>query len=267
MADGHPPWPAPSAPPAVGGSRPTLSASGERVARKDGGVPDAPIARVLVVDDEPALREAIGLTLRYEGYEVDEVGAGRAALDAVERFRPDLVVLDVMLPDLDGFEVTRRLRDSGSRVPVVFLTAKDTVEDRVTGLRLGGDDYLTKPFSLEELVARVQAVLRRVGVGQGNRRLVFHDLELDDDSHEVWRAGRPVSLTATEFKLLRLLLQNPRRVLSKLQIMEHVWAYDFGGDGNIVEAYVSSLRKKIDNVDPPLIHTVRGAGYVLRLPS
>jgi two-component system, OmpR family, response regulator len=223
-------------------------------------------ARVLVVDDEPAIREAVSMTLRYEGYEIAEAAAGREALAQVEAFRPDLVVLDVMMPDLDGFEVTRRLRDAGNRVPVVFLTAKDGVEDRVGGLKLGADDYLTKPFSLEELVARVQAVLRRSGLDQ-SERLVFHDLEMDDVSHEVTRAGKVVQLTPTEYKVLKMFLQNPRRVLSKLQIMEHVWDYDFGGDGNIVEAFVSALRKKIDNVDPSLIHTVRGAGYVLRLPS
>jgi two-component system, OmpR family, response regulator len=223
-------------------------------------------ARVLVVDDEPAIREAVTMTLRYEGYEIAEAAAGRDALAQVEAFRPDLVVLDVMMPDLDGFEVTRRLRDAGNRVPVVFLTAKDGVEDRVGGLKLGADDYLTKPFSLEELVARVQAVLRRSGLDQ-SERLVFHDLEMDDVSHEVTRAGKVVQLTPTEYKVLKMFLQNPRRVLSKLQIMEHVWDYDFGGDGNIVEAFVSALRKKIDNVEPNLIHTVRGAGYVLRLPS
>jgi two-component system, OmpR family, response regulator len=221
---------------------------------------------VLVVDDEPSIREAVAMTLRYEGFDIAEAAAGREALAQVDAFRPDLVVLDVMMPDLDGFEVTRRLRDAGNRVPVIFLTAKDAIEDRVGGLRLGADDYLTKPFSLEELVARVQAVLRRAGL-DASERLVFADLEMDDASHEVWRAGKPVQLTTTEYKVLKMFLQNPRRVLSKLQIMEHVWDYDFGGDGNIVEAYVSSLRKKVDQVEPNLIHTVRGAGYVLRLPS
>jgi two-component system, OmpR family, response regulator len=224
-------------------------------------------AKVLVVDDEPAIRQAVSLALRYEGFDVAEAANGREALAAVERQRPALVVLDIMLPDYDGFEVTRRLRDSGVNVPVVFLTAKDATEDKVQGLALGGDDYLTKPFSLEELVARVQAVLRRTGMQQRSSRLVFHDLEMDEDTHEVWRAGAPVNLTATEFRLLRLFLLNPRRVLSKMQILEHVWDYDFGGDGNIVETYVSYLRKKVDTVDPPLLHTVRGAGYVLRLPS
>lgn len=231
------------------------------------GQDGAVATKILVVDDEPAIRQAVAMALRYEGFEVDEAGTGREALAAVERGRPTLVVLDVMLPDYDGFEVTRRLRDSGERVPVIFLTAKDATEDKVTGLGLGGDDYLTKPFSLEELVARVQAVLRRSGLTQQSARLSFADLEMDEDTHEVWRAGKPVSLTATEFRLLRLFLLNPRRVLSKMQILEHVWDYDFGGDANIVETYVSYLRKKIDQVDPPLIHTVRGAGYVLRLPS
>lgn len=224
-------------------------------------------ARVLVVDDEAAIRQAVALALRYEGFDVTEAANGREALAAVERQRPALVVLDVMMPDYDGFEVMRRLRDSGVTVPVVFLTAKDATEDKVQGLALGGDDYLTKPFSLEELVARVQAVLRRSGMQQKPARLAFHDLEMDEDTHEVWRAGVPVNLTATEFRLLRLLLMNPRRVLSKMQILEHVWDYDFGGDGNIVETYVSYLRKKIDTVEPQLLHTVRGAGYVLRLPS
>ena len=179
-------------------------------------------------------------------------------------FRPDLVVLDVMLPDLDGFEVCRRLRADGIRVPVVFLTARDATEDKVRGLTLGGDDYVTKPFSLEELVARVRSVLRRAGHGDGrSSRLEFADLELDEDTHEVRRSGGLVELSPTEFKLLRYLMLNPNRVLSKAQILDHVWEYDFGGDANVVETYISYLRKKLDRVGPPLIHTVRGVGYRL----
>jgi len=223
---------------------------------------------VLVVDDEASLRELVSAALGYEGFVVTSAATGREALAAASASRPDLMVLDVMLPDLDGFEVTRRLRAEGVRVPVVFLTARDGTEDKVTGLTLGGDDYVTKPFSLEELVARVRAVLRRSGAaGAGQSRLRFADLELDDDTHEVWRAGVAVILTATEFKLLRYFLLNPRRVLSKTQLLEHVWDYDFGGDANVVETYVSYLRKKLDTVEPHLLHTVRGAGYSLRLPS
>src|SRR5437868_1258684 len=226
-----------------------------------------PATRVLVVDDEQYIRDLVGTSLRYEGFVVDEACMGRAALAAATSFRPDLIVLDVMLPDLDGLEVTRRLRTDGVRVPVLFLTARDATEDKVTGLTVGGDDYVTKPFSLEELVARIRAVLRRTGAGVDvPGRLEFADLAMDEDTYEVWRHGTPIELTATEFNLLRFLLTNARRVLSKTQILDHVWSYDFGGDGNIVETYVSYLRKKIDRFEPPLIHTVRRVGYTLRLP-
>ena len=225
--------------------------------------------RVLVVDDENYITDLVSTALRYVGFDVQTAATGRDALAVADRFRPDLVVLDVMLPDYDGFEVTRRLRADGVRVPIVFLTARDATEDKVNGLTIGGDDYVTKPFSLEELVARVRAVLRRTqgdGDDEGSR-LTFADLVLDEDTHEVWRDGEPLVLTATEFKLLRYLMLNARRVLSKAQILDHVWAYDFGGDGNVVETYISYLRKKVDRVAPRLIHTVRGVGYTLRLPS
>jgi two-component system OmpR family response regulator len=223
--------------------------------------------RVLVVDDEPAIRELVTTVLRYEGFDVATAETGREALNAVEQHRPHLVVLDVMLPDLDGFAVQQRLTASGRRIPVLFLTARDTVEDKVRGLTLGGDDYLTKPFSLGELVARIHAVLRRTHQQAESPSLTFEDLELDEDSFEVHRAGQRVELTPTEFKLLRFLMRNPRRVLSKAQILDHVWEYDFGGDGNIVETYISYLRRKVDAGHPPLIHTVRGVGYTLRAPS
>jgi two-component system OmpR family response regulator len=231
---------------------------------KNGAVAEA---RVLVVDDEPNITDLVGTALRYVGFEVAIANTGREALERARAFRPELIVLDVMLPDLDGFEVTRRLRGEGLRIPVLFLTARDATEDKVTGLTLGGDDYVTKPFSLEELVARVRAVLRRTGVGETPARLVFADLELDEDTHEVFRAGEPVPVTPTEFKLLRYLMVNARRVLSKAQILDHVWEYDFGGDANVVETYISYLRKKVDRVEPRLIHTVRGVGYTLRLPN
>jgi two-component system OmpR family response regulator len=223
--------------------------------------------RILVVEDEAAIGQAIAIALGYEGFDVQTVENGRAALQAVESFRPALVLLDVMLPDLDGFEVTRRLRDRGDDVPVVFLTARDATDDKVSGLRLGADDYVTKPFSLDELIERVRAVLRRTSGSDGQNRLRFADLELDPDTHEVWRGSEPIQLTATEFRLLHLFMQNPRRVLSKAQILEHVWDYDFDGDANIVETYVSYLRKKIDKIEPPLLHTIRGAGYSLRVPG
>ncbi len=224
-------------------------------------------ARVLVVDDEPNITDLVTTALRYEGFEVASAHDGREALAAVDSFRPDLIVLDVMLPDLDGFEVQRRLLDRGRPTPVVFLTARDATEDKVRGLTIGGDDYVTKPFSLDELVARIRSVLRRVrGSAPVADRLRFADLEMDEDAHEVWRGGRSIELTATEFSLLRFLLMNPRRVLSKAQILDHVWHYDFGGDPAIVETYISYLRKKVDAVEPHLIHTVRGVGYVLRLP-
>ena len=222
--------------------------------------------RVLVVDDEPAIAELVSTMLRYEGFEVDVAGLGREALRSVAANRPQLVVLDVMLPDIDGFEVQRRLRADGYDVPVLYLTARDVVQDKVRGLTLGGDDYVTKPFSLDELVARIRAVLRRAGGGSddGEPVLRFADLELDEDSHEVRRGGREIGLTPTEFKLLRYLMLNRRRVLTKAQILDHVWQYDFGGDHNVVETYISYLRRKIDQGADPLIHTVRGVGYVLR---
>ncbi len=230
-------------------------------------------ARLLVVDDEPTIRELLSTSLRFAGFEVHTAADGQEALAQAERTRPDLVVLDVMLPDLDGFAVTRRLRERGRDVPVLFLTAKDDVADRVAGLTVGGDDYVTKPFSLEEVVARIRAVLRRSGAGAdpGSGRLVFEDLELDEDAHEVRRAGTAVELSPTEFKLLRYLMLNPNRVLSKAQILDHVWNYDFGGEAGIVESYISYLRRKLDAVAgedgrpvAPLIHTRRGVGYVLR---
>ena len=229
-----------------------------------------PLPRVLVVDDEEHITELVAMALGYNGFEVERLSTGRAALEAVERRRPDLVVLDVMLPDLDGFEVARRLRQAegaGTRVPVIFLSARDTTSDKVEGLRLGSDDYVTKPFSIEELVERVKAVLRRSsGMGPGERRLAYADLELDEDTRDVWRAGRLVELTATEYRLLHYLLANARRVLTRDQILEHVWDYDFAGNASVLETYISYLRHKIDDVEPPLIHTVRGVGYTLRLP-
>jgi two-component system OmpR family response regulator len=223
--------------------------------------------RVLVVDDEANITDLVAMALRYEGFEVETAGTGQAALRAVESFRPALVVLDVMLPDLDGFAVTERLKGANVRVPVLFLTARDAVEDKVRGLTLGGDDYVTKPFSLEELVARVRVLLRRSGADDGSSPLVFADLELDDDTHEVRRAGTPVAFTATEFRLLRYLMQNAPRVLSKAQILDHVWNYDFGGDANIVETYISYLRKKLHGLGPPVIQTVRGVGYRMNVPQ
>ena len=223
--------------------------------------------RILVVDDEPSITDLLATALRYERFDVDVAHTGRAALGAVANFRPHLIVLDVMLPDLNGFDVARRLADQRERIPVLFLTARDATEDRVRGLTLGGDDYVSKPFSLEELIARVRAILRRTKGAEDGSRLVFTDLEMDDDLHQVWRAGRPVELTATEYKLLRYLLVNAPRVLSKSQILDHVWNYDFGGEANIVETYISYLRKKVDRDDPPLIHTVRGVGYCLRVTN
>ena len=223
--------------------------------------------RVLVVDDEPNITDLVAMALRYEGFEVETAGTGRAALAAVEAFRPELLILDVMLPDLDGFAVTERLKGMRNKVPILFLTARDEVEDKVRGLTLGGDDYVTKPFSLEELVARIRALLRRAGGDAEAGPIQFADLELDDDTHEVRRAGTLIGCTATEFRLLRYLMQNAPRVLSKAQILDHVWQYDFGGDANIVETYVSYLRKKVDAAGPPLIQTVRGVGYRLSAPA
>jgi two-component system, OmpR family, response regulator len=224
-------------------------------------------ARILVVDDEQSITELVSMALRYEHFAVEVAHNGREALDALETFSPDLVVLDIMMPGIDGFEVARRLRNTGSNLPVLFLTARDATEDKVRGLTLGGDDYMTKPFSVEELVARVRAILRRVQPSEAALgRMVVADLELDEDTHEVRRAGRDIELTATEFKLLRYLMLNARRVLSKDQILDHVWNYDFGGNANIVETYVSYLRRKIDGLGPPLIQTVRGVGYCIRVP-
>ena len=222
--------------------------------------------RILVVDDEPRITDLVAMALRYEGFDVATAGTGRAGLKLVEEFRPALVVLDVMLPDMDGFAVTERLAADRVKVPVLFLTARDAVEDKVRGLTLGGDDYVTKPFSIEELVARIRALLRRTDPVAESGPLVFVDLELDEETHEVRRAGTTVELTATEFRLLRYLMQNAPRVLSKAQILDHVWQYDFGGDANIVETYVSYLRRKVDGIGPPLIHTVRGVGYRLAVP-
>ena len=224
--------------------------------------------RVLVVDDEPSIVDAVATCLRYEGFHVEEAVTGRAALAKAQDSPPDLIVLDVMLPDLDGIEVTRRLRADGIHAPILFLTAKDSVEDRVTGLTVGGDDYVTKPFALAEIVARTRAILRRTDrADRKTAQMTFADLVLDDETHEVWRADTPIPLTATEFALLRFFMLNPRRVLSKSQILDHVWHYDFGGNANVVETYISYLRKKLDANGPPLIQTVRLVGYALREPA
>ncbi len=228
-----------------------------------------PPAKVLVVDDEASIRALLAATLRLTGFEVRVAEGGREALAAVAEYDPDLVILDVMMPDVDGFEVAQRLRSAGRPVPVLFLTARDSVEDRISGLTVGGDDYVAKPFSLEEVVLRIRAILRRSrgenpSVDGGVLR--FADLEMDEDAHEVRRAGKRIDLSPTEFNLLRYLLTNAGKVVSKAQILDRVWSYDFGGDGRIVESYVYYLRRKIDKWDPPLIHTVRGVGYALRLP-
>jgi two-component system OmpR family response regulator len=229
---------------------------------------DARQPRVLVVDDEEHITELVAMGLTYNGFDVERAASGRSALDMVQSRRPDLIVLDVMLPDLDGFEVARRIRQAegaGTQVPVIFLTARDTTQDKVQGLRIGSDDYVTKPFSIEELIERVKAVLRRVsGSGPGDHRLSYADLELDEETRDVWRAGRLVELTPTEYKLLHYLLANARRVLTRDQILENVWDYTFAGNASVLETYISYLRQKVDNVDPPLIHTVRGVGYSLR---
>jgi two-component system OmpR family response regulator len=228
--------------------------------------PDGSPVRVLVVDDETNIAELISMALRYEGWEVRVAYTGTKAVSAAKEFRPDAVVLDMMLPDFDGMEVLRRMRSTQADIPVLFLTARDSVEDRVAGLTAGGDDYVTKPFSLEEVVARLRALMRRTTVVQRatSSVLVVGDLELDEDSREVTRAGDEIALTATEFELLRYLMRNPRRVLSKAQILDRVWNYDFGGQANVVELYISYLRKKIDSGREPMIHTMRGAGYVLK---
>ncbi len=222
--------------------------------------------RVLVVDDEPNITELVALALRYEGFTVKTAGTGREALRAVPEFKPELIVLDVMLPDIDGIEVLKRLTAEGRKSPIIFLTARDATEDKVHGLTVGGDDYVTKPFSIEELVARVRVVLRRHAADRTDHTLRLADLELDEEAHEVRRAGESVDLTPTEFRLLRYLLVNQGRVLSRNQILDHVWDYDFGGDPSVLETYISYLRRKVDRFDPPLIQTVRGVGYVMRPP-
>lgn len=228
--------------------------------------PDGSPVRVLVVDDEVNLAELVSMALRYEGFEVQQAHTGSKAVALARAFGPDAVVLDMMLPDFDGLEVLRRIRSTDADVPVVFLTARDAVEDRVAGLTAGGDDYVTKPFSLEELVARLRALLRRSTAlrAEAANVITVGDLTLDEDSHEVRRGDVEITLTATEFELLRFLMRNPRRVLSKAQILDRVWNYDFGGQANVVELYISYLRKKIDSGREPMIHTMRGAGYVLK---
>jgi two-component system OmpR family response regulator len=224
-------------------------------------------ARVLVVDDEPNIADVVSMALRFQSFEVETAATGAEALAAVERFRPQLIVLDVMLPDMDGFEVAERLGAQRGHVPIIFLTARDATEDKLRGLTSGGDDYVTKPFSLEELIARIRVILRRTGhAADASSVLRFEDLELDEDTREVTRGGRPVELTATEYRLLRFLLLNPRRVLTRAQILDHVWEYDFGGDARVLETYISYLRKKLDGDGPSLIHTARGVGYALRPP-
>ncbi len=221
---------------------------------------------VLVVDDEPVLAEMVSMALRYEGWNIATAGDGSSAIATARAERPDVVVLDVMLPDMSGLDVLQKLRQENPRLPVLLLTAKDAVEDRIAGLTAGGDDYVTKPFSIEEVVLRLRALLRRTGVTtvDSGAQAVVGDLVLDEDSHEVTRAGEPISLTSTEFELLRFMMRNAKRVLSKAQILDRVWSYDFGGRSNIVELYISYLRKKIDNGREPMIHTLRGAGYVLK---
>jgi two-component system OmpR family response regulator len=222
---------------------------------------------VLVVDDEPNIVDVISMALRFEGFAVESAGSGADAIASVAASRPQVMVLDVMLPDIDGFEVARRLASARAGVPILFLTARDATEDIVRGLTLGGDDYMTKPFSLEELVARIRTILRRSGLTEPeSARIAFADLELDEDTREVWRGSRAIELTPTEYRLLRYLMANPRRVLTRAQLLDHVWQYDFGGDARVLETYISYLRKKVDVEAPALIHTVRGVGYSLRLP-
>ncbi len=226
-------------------------------------------ARVLVVDDEPNILELLSVSLKFQGFDVQTAADGPAALDRARGFRPDALILDVMMPGMDGFGLLRRLRADGVEAPALFLTARDSVEDKVTGLTLGGDDYVTKPFSLEEVVARLRVLLRRGGFGEKpehGSRISFADIELDDDTHEVWKAGDLVALSPTEFTLLRYFMINAGTVLSKPRILDHVWSYDFGGEVNVVESYVSYLRRKVDTGDKRLIHTLRGVGYVMREP-
>jgi two-component system OmpR family response regulator len=223
--------------------------------------------RVLVVDDEPNIVDVVTMALKFQGFSVESAATGAEAIAAVGAFAPDLIVLDVMLPDMEGFDVAQRLGAQHARVPIIYLTARDATQDKIRGLTLGGDDYVTKPFSLEELVARIRSILRRSGLAEPeSSRLVFEDIELDEDAHEVRRANEIVDLTATEYRLLRYLMLNPRRVLTRAQLLEHVWEYDFGGDARVLETYISYLRKKLDAHGPPLIHTVRGVGYALRQP-
>ncbi|HLS75619.1 MAG TPA: response regulator transcription factor [Nocardia sp.] len=229
-----------------------------------------PEARVLVVDDEPMIVELLSVSLRFQGFEVETAADGARALDRARAFRPDALIVDVMMPGMDGFGLLPRLRADGIDAPVLFLTARDDVQDKVAGLTLGADDYITKPFSLEEVVARLRVVLRRAGHdtrARASSRITFADIELDDDTHEVWKAGEPVALSPTEFTLLRYFMVNAGTVLSKPRILDHVWRYDFGGEVGVVETYVSYLRKKIDNGEPRLIHTLRGVGYVMRAPN
>ena len=233
-----------------------------RITRADG----SPI-RAVVVDDEDSLTDLLSMALRYEGWDVRTAADGQHALSAVREFRPDVIVLDIMLPDIDGMSVLSRLRADGVQTPILFLTAKDSVDDRVAGLTIGGDDYVTKPFSLEEIVARLRGLIRRSALTlstTGESVLTVGDLTLDEESYEVERAGTPIELTATEFELLRFLMRNPRRVLSKAQILDRVWSYDFGGRSSVVELYISYLRKKIDTLGDPMIHTVRGFGYLIK---
>ena len=232
--------------------------------------PDGSPLRILAVDDEQMLTDLLAMALRMEGWEVRTAGSGLEALQVAQEFEPDALVLDVMMPDLDGMSVLRRLRESGNLVPVVFLTAKDAVADRIAGLTAGGDDYVTKPFSLEEVIARLRAVIRRSGQGRAEDEqaiLRVADLSLNEDSHEVMRGDDEIELTATEFELLRFLMRNERRVLSKAQILDRVWSYDFGGKSSVVELYISYLRKKIDAGRTPLLHTVRGVGYMIKAPQ
>ncbi|MFI6905494.1 response regulator transcription factor [Nonomuraea sp. NPDC050394] len=225
------------------------------------------MSRILVVDDEPYLADLVSTALRYEGFETRIAGSGASAVALAQSFDPDLIVLDVLLPDILGTEVCHRIRTAGSQVPVVFLTARDATEDKITGLTVGGDDYVTKPFSLEELILRIHAVLRRTsGAAQSSARAGFADLVVDDDTYEVWRSGQRIDLTPTEFKLLRFLVANAGKVMSKRQILDHVWDYDFGGNDGVVQTYISYLRRKVDAFEPPLIHTMPRIGYVLRLP-